>query len=77
MAQYVADSSIRLDSGRRLIELGIESINVMNLRARIEDRYGVTVPLDVLASEADLAGVAAYVTSRREPIGAGSPAEKG
>ena len=38
-----------IDPARALPELGVDSINLMNLRFEIDDRYGLSIPLDELA----------------------------
>jgi acyl carrier protein len=38
-----------LDTGRTLVELGVDSIGAMNLRFEITERFGRTLPLQMLS----------------------------
>jgi acyl transferase domain-containing protein len=48
VGDLIADTGAPVDTGRTLLELGIDSISLMNLRFALSERYGQTIPLQLL-----------------------------
>ncbi|MFE1873073.1 SDR family NAD(P)-dependent oxidoreductase [Streptomyces sp. NPDC059496] len=64
VAGFVPDAAGPVDPDRTLLEHGIDSINLMNLRFEITERFGRTLPLQLL-SESTLPALAAHLSADR------------
>ncbi|WP_432066946.1 SDR family NAD(P)-dependent oxidoreductase [Streptomyces sp. C10-9-1] len=64
VAGFVPDAAGPVDPDRTLLEHGIDSINLMNLRFEITERFGRTLPLQLL-SESTVPGLAAHLSADR------------
>ncbi|MFF5781753.1 SDR family NAD(P)-dependent oxidoreductase [Streptomyces virginiae] len=64
VAGFVPDAAGSVDPDRTLLEHGIDSINLMNLRFEITERFGRTLPLQLL-SESTVPVLAAHLSADR------------
>ncbi|NXY99246.1 acyl carrier protein [Streptomyces sp. BR123] len=64
VAGFVPDAAGPIAPDRTLLEHGIDSINLMNLRFEITERFGRTLPLQLL-SESTVPALAAHLSADR------------
>ncbi|MFC4496475.1 SDR family NAD(P)-dependent oxidoreductase [Streptomyces ovatisporus] len=75
----IPDPQRHIDPENSLIELGMDSLNLMSLRFAAEEEFDVELPLDLLGGEAPLSAIASRIGATDAPAahagtGPGAPA---
>ena len=72
MRGRVPDPQRHVDPESSLIELGMDSLNLMSLRFAAEEEFDVELPLDLLGGDAPLSAIVGRIGATAAPAHAGA-----